>query len=80
MTIVMRPPRSALSRRFEIDRRSTSSKLSVRAETSPGGGVRPSSARPFCDLPDPDLADDAEPLAAEPEGDAAHRFTVPVRR
>ena len=38
------------------------------------GGVSPMMARPVCDLPEPHFADDAEPLAAEREGDAAHRL------
>ena len=29
-------------------------------------------ARPVVDLPEPDFADDAEPLAAQGEGDVAH--------
>ena len=31
-------------------------------------------ARPVCDLPEPDSPDDPEPLAAELERHAAHRF------
>ena len=49
------------------------SKARRRAVTT-APGIRRRMARPVMVLPEPDLADDGEALAAEGEGDAAHRL------
>ena len=72
-TIDMRWPRSPRKPRSsqaeEVDVAEGEARSAV---TRPAGGTRPRMARPVVDLPEPRFADDAEPLAAEREGDAAH--------
>ena len=74
ITMLMRPPRRVRSVRFEAVSRSMPSKARRLAVTSPGGGVRPEDRAARLRLAGAGLAHDAEALAAELEGHAAHRF------
>ena len=70
----MRLPRMSRHVAGPALRRSTPENDSASARTMPGGGVKPMMARPVLRLARATLADDAEPLAPELEGDAAHRL------
>ena len=70
----MRLPRSVRSVRFEAREQIDPVEVERLAVTSPGGGVRPRMARPGLRLAGAGFAHDAESLAAELKGDAAHRL------
>ena len=72
-TMAMRWPRSLRKPRSDRPRRSMPSKSQlVRLDLRPGRPTRPRMARPVVRLARAAFADDAQPLAAEREADAAH--------